>query len=118
MMLNGGELNGVRILSPTTVDLMTQNHIGDIDRGPGMGFGLGFSIREDVGEAGQSGSVGEFGWGGAYGSTYWVDPVEDLVVVYLKQLIPAQGLDDQAKLRAVIYAAITESRGAMHEMMH
>jgi CubicO group peptidase (beta-lactamase class C family) len=112
MMLNGGELNGVRLLSPTTVDLMTRNHIPHIDRGPGGGFGLGFSIRTDVGAAGQPGSVGEYGWGGAYHSTYWVDPVEDLVVVYLTQVIPAQGLDDQAKLRALVYASITESRAA------
>ena len=119
MLLNGGELNGARILSPVTVDLMTQNHIGDINRGPGMGFGLGFSIREDVGAAGQPGSVGEFGWGGAYHSTYWVDPVENLVVVYLTQVIPATGLDDQAKIRALIYGAITEkSMATMHEMMH
>jgi CubicO group peptidase (beta-lactamase class C family) len=119
MLLNGGELNGARLLSPTTVDLMTQNHVGDIDRGPGMGFGLGFSIRENVGDAGQPGSVGEFGWGGAYHSTYWVDPVENLVVVYLTQVIPAAGLDDQAKLRSLIYAAITEkSMAGMHEMMH
>jgi CubicO group peptidase (beta-lactamase class C family) len=91
--------------------------------GTGLGFGLGFSIRENVGEAGQPGSVGEYGWGGAYHSTYWVDPVENLVVVYLTQVIPATGLDDQAKLRAVIYGAITErsaerSMAAMHEMMH
>lgn len=118
MLLNGGELDGTRILSPTTVDLMTQNHVGDIDRGPGMGFGLGFSIRENVGEAGQPGSVGEFGWGGAYHSTYWVDPVENLVVVYLTQVIPATGLDDQAKLRALVYASITQSMSSMHEMMH
>jgi CubicO group peptidase (beta-lactamase class C family) len=63
-----------------------------------------------VGAAGQPGSVGEFGWGGAYHSTYWADPVEDLAVVYLTQVIPAQGLDDQAKLRALVYAAIMESR--------
>ena len=118
MLLNGGELNGARLLSPTTVDLMTQNHIGDIGGGPGMGFGLGFSIREDVGAAGEPGSVGEFGWGGAYHSTYWVDPMEKLVVVYLTQVIPATGLDDQAKLRALIYSSITESMSSMHEMMH
>jgi CubicO group peptidase (beta-lactamase class C family) len=117
MLLNGGELNGRRLLSPTTVDLMTQDHIGDIDRGPGMGFGLGFSIREDVGAAGQPGSVGEFGWGGAYHSTYWVDPVERLVVVYLTQVIPASGLDDQAKLRALVYGSVTSSLST-HEMMH
>jgi CubicO group peptidase (beta-lactamase class C family) len=110
MMLNGGELNGVRLLSPTTVDLMTQDHIPHIDRGPGNGFGLGFSVRLDVGAAGQPGSAGEFGWGGAYHSTYWADPVEDLAVVYLTQVIPAQGLDDQSKLRALVYASIIESR--------
>jgi CubicO group peptidase (beta-lactamase class C family) len=121
MLLNGGELNGLRLLSPTTVSLMTQNHIPHVDRGPGMGFGLGFSVRLDVGAAGQQGSVGEFGWGGAYHSTYWADPVENLAVVYLTQVIPAQGLDDQAKLRALVYSSITESRAgasAMHSMMH
>jgi CubicO group peptidase (beta-lactamase class C family) len=120
MLLDGGELNGVRLLSPTTVDLMTQNHIPHIDRGPGMGFGLGFSIRLDVGAAGQPGSVGEFGWGGAYHSTYWVDPVERLVVVYLTQVIPATGLDDQARLRALLYGSIVERADpmrAMHQSM-
>jgi CubicO group peptidase (beta-lactamase class C family) len=119
MLLNGGELNGHRLLSPTTVDLMTQNHVGDIDVGAGMGWGLGFELRLNVGEAGEPGSVGEFGWGGAYHSTYWVDPAERLVVVYLTQVIPAGGLDDQAKLRAVIYGAITQrSMASMHEMTH
>lgn len=121
MLLNGGELNGVRLLSPTSVSLMTQNHIPHLDRGPGMGFGLGFSIRLDVGAAGQHGSMGEFGWGGAYHSTYWVDPVENLVVVYLTQVIPAAGLDDQARLRAMIYASVVERAdpmGSMHDMMH
>jgi len=87
---------------------MTRNHIPHIDRGPGMGFGLGFSVRLDVGAAGQPGSVGEFGWGGAYHSTYWVDPVERLVVVYLTQVIPATGLDDQARVRALVYGSIVE----------
>jgi CubicO group peptidase (beta-lactamase class C family) len=115
MMLDGGTLGGVRLLSPTTVDLMTQNHIPHIDRGPGGGFGLGFSVRTDVGAAGQPGSLGEFGWGGAYHSTYWVDPVENLVVVYLTQVIPARGLDDQAKLRALVYGSIVESHAeALH----
>jgi CubicO group peptidase (beta-lactamase class C family) len=121
MMLNGGELNAVRLLSPTTVELMTENHIPHVEQGPGMGFGLGFSVRLDVGAAGQPGSVGEFGWGGAYHSTYWADPVENLAVVYLTQVIPAQGLDDQAKLRALVYSAITESRAsaaAMHSLAH
>jgi len=106
MMLDGGALEGERLLSPATVTLMTQNHIGDIAVGAGMGFGLGFSIRMDVGRAGVPGSAGEFGWGGAYHSTYWVDPVEDLVVVYFTQVVPAPGLDDHAKLRALLYASL------------
>jgi CubicO group peptidase (beta-lactamase class C family) len=109
MMLGGGVLEGKRLLSPKSVDLMTRNHLGDVTVGPGMGFGLGFSIRMDVGRAGIPGSAGEFGWGGAYHSTYWVDPAEDLVVVYFTQVVPAPGLDDHAKLRALIYGSLLES---------
>ena len=111
MLLNGGQLAGTRLLSPTTVELMTENHVGDLFGvfAPGMGFGLGFAVRLDVGAAGEHGSVGEYGWGGAYHSTYWVDPVEDLVVVYFTQVIPAGGLDDHARLRALVYSAIVES---------
>lgn len=110
MMLNGGELDGNRILSPKTVELMTLNHLGDIafPWGKGIGFGLGFSTVERLGDFGQPGSVGEYGWGGAYHSTYWVDPTEELVVVYFTQLIPALGLDDQEKLRTLIYQSIIE----------
>lgn len=108
MLLNGGELDGERILSPTTVDLMTRNHVGELYRPDGLGFGLGFRVRTDVGAAGEPGSIGEFGWGGAYHSTYWVDPIEELVVVYLTQVIPASGLDDHQRLRAAVYAAIVE----------
>jgi CubicO group peptidase (beta-lactamase class C family) len=106
MLLSGGELGARRLLSPSSVALMTQDHVGDLYQSPGMGFGLGFSIRLDVGEAGVHGSVGEYGWGGAYHSTYWVDPVEELVVVYLTQVIPATGLDDHARLRALVYSSI------------
>jgi CubicO group peptidase (beta-lactamase class C family) len=106
MMLNGGSLNGARILSRKTVEIMTVNHLGKIEFRPGEGFGLGFSVCEDLGKRGTPGSVGEFGWGGAYGSTYWVDPKEDMVVVYFKQLTPTNNLDDHAKLRSLIYQAI------------
>lgn len=108
MMLNGGVLNGKRIISKKTVQLMTVSHTGKIDFRRGEGFGLGFSVCLDLGERGVPGSVGEYGWGGAYGSTYWVDPNEDMVVVYFKQLIPTGGLDDHAKLRTLIYQAIAE----------
>lgn len=112
MLLDGGTLNGVRLLSPTSVELMTANHVGDrYERvaGPGMGFGLGFRIVEDLGAAGRPGSKGMYGWGGAYHSTYWVDPREQLVVVYFTQVIPASGLDDHQRLQALVYAAITEA---------
>ena len=106
MMLGGGELDGVRILSRKSVELMVANHIGDLRVGSG-GFGLGFSVVLDLGASGRPGSVGEYGWGGAYHTTYWVDPVEDLAVVYMTQLIPA-GIDDHAKLRALVYQAIVD----------
>lgn len=106
MLLNGGELDGTRILSPKTVQLMTVDHLDEVEYRDGQGFGLGFYVVEDLGARGVPGSVGEFGWGGAYHSTYWVDPEEELVVVYLTQLIPARGLDDQGKLRALIYQAL------------
>ncbi len=108
MLLNGGELNGKRILSPKSVELMTVSHTGDIEFRPGQGFGLGFAVVEDLGDRGSHGSVGEYSWGGAYGSTYWVDPKEELVVVYFKQLLPTAGLDDHGKLRALVYQAIVE----------
>lgn len=110
MMLNGGELGGVRILSRKSVELMTVNHVGDLLDvvAPGTGFGLGFQVVEDLGARGIPGSPGEYGWGGAYHSTYWVDPVEELVVVYFAQMTPANGLDDQDKLRALIYQAIID----------
>ena len=106
-LLNGGTLDGVRLLSPASVALMTADHIGDLYGVPGVGFGLGFSVVEDLGVRGTPGSVGEFGWGGAYHSTYWVDPAEELVVVYLTQVIPAAGLDDFGKVRALVYQALT-----------
>lgn len=109
MMANKGELNGKRILAPNTVDLMTINHLNDdVAFRPGQGFGLGFSVVLDKGLRGQPGSVGEYGWGGAYGSTYWVDPKEELVVVYFTQVRPASIANDQAMLRALIYQALLD----------
>lgn len=112
MLVNGGELDGVRLLSPKSVELMTVDHVGSRYENPGVGFGLGFSVVKDLGARGVPGSVGEFGWGGAYHSTYWVDPREGLVVVYLTQLIPAGGLDDHGKLRALVYQALVDERPA------
>ena len=110
MMLNQGTYNGHQFLSPKSVELMTVDHLGDVTFpwSPGTGFGLGFSVVDDLGERGVLGSEGEFGWGGAYHSSYWVDPEEELVVVYFTQLIPAGDIDDHQKLRSLIYQAIVD----------
>jgi CubicO group peptidase (beta-lactamase class C family) len=108
MLLNGGTLDGRRVLGRKSVELMTTSHLGDIAFNAGQGFGLGFSVLEDVGTRGTHGSSGEFGWGGAYHSTYWVDPREQLLVVHLTQLVPAGNVDDQQKVRALVYQAIVD----------
>jgi CubicO group peptidase (beta-lactamase class C family) len=108
MMLNGGELDGKRILSRKTVELMTVDHLVNKQVEDGVGFGLGFSVLKDLGARGVPGSVGEFGWGGAYHSSYWVDPKKELVVVYFTQLLPARDVDDHDKLRTLIYQAIMD----------
>jgi CubicO group peptidase (beta-lactamase class C family) len=107
MMLNGGILDGQRILSPKTVELMTANHLAGIPFTDGVGMGLGFDVVEHVGARGTPGSVNDYGWGGAYHSTYWVSPADRLVVVFFTQLIPATGSDIHGKLRALIYQAMT-----------
>jgi CubicO group peptidase (beta-lactamase class C family) len=110
MMLNDGAFNGKRLISSKTAELMTVNHLGEVTFPyiNGTGFGLGFYTVNDVGSRGLLGSKGEYGWGGAYHSTYWVDPEENLVVVYFTQLRPVNGLDDHGKLRALVYQAIID----------
>ena len=86
MMLNGGELDGVRLLSPRTVSLMASNHVGDklvYVRGPGYGFGLGYGIVMDPGQATDHLSPGSFLWGGAWGTVAWIDPVEDMLGILM-----------------------------------
>lgn len=91
MLLNGGELDGVRLLSPKSVELMTTDHLGDVPGGfgrEGMGFGLGFAVALDQGEIGELGSVGEYNWGGAAGTRFWIDPAEQLIGLFMVQSIP------------------------------
>ena len=108
MVLNGGELDGQRVLGRKSVELMSVDHRGDVPFGNGEGFGLGFSVLEDLGRRGTPGTVGELAWGGAYHTTYWIDPAEDLVVVHMTQLLPAGDVDDHARLRALLYQAIVD----------
>ncbi|HEX2695141.1 MAG TPA: serine hydrolase domain-containing protein [Acidobacteriota bacterium] len=109
MLLNGGELGGVRILGPKTVELMTADHVGNLYSGGSQGFGLGFSLTTRLGRDGTPGTPGAYGWGGAYLSDYWVDPVEKLVAVFMTQLLPGGGIDIQDKFKAMVYQSIVDS---------
>lgn len=110
MLLNGGELDGVRLLSPKTVALMTTNQLGDIPMGfggQGVGFGLGFAVALDQGRIGELGSVGAYNWGGAAGTRFWIDPAEQLIGVFMVQSIPHRTrLADEFK--NLTYQAIVE----------
>lgn len=106
MLLDGGVFEGRRYLSRKSVELMSHDTLVNAAYQPGQGFGLGFRVTKDPSMMGNLGSVGDYGWGGAYHSTYWVDPAQGLTVVYMTQLIPAGGLEDQAKIRALIYSAL------------
>jgi CubicO group peptidase (beta-lactamase class C family) len=108
MLANGGRLGGARILGPRTVALMTTDHADTLYSRNGLGFGLGFEVLEDPGRAGQYGNPGRFGWGGAYTTTYWVDPRDGIVCVFMTQLLPNPGLDLPDRLRALVYQAVEQ----------
>jgi len=111
MMLNGGELDGVRILSPKTVHLMTIDHLGDIPKGkltPGCGFGLGFAVTLDLSRTGIAGSVGEYRWGGAAGTRFWIDPAEKMIGIYMVQILPHTGLRYGDTFKVLAYQSIVE----------
>ena len=107
MLLNGGALDGARILSPRTVALMTTNQTGVLFSQTGQGFGLGFRTLDQPGADGRIESVGTFGWGGAYGSTYEVDPREHLVLVFMVQLLPSRSTVP-AQFPTLVYQALVE----------
>jgi CubicO group peptidase (beta-lactamase class C family) len=109
MLANGGELDGVRLLAPTTIALMTASATGDLEPPPfgqAAGFGLGFEVVTDLGQYGMHGSVGRYAWGGAYGSTFWVDPKQRLVGVMMIQLIPRPGVTIGDRFQTLAYSAI------------
>ena len=111
MILNGGELDGARILSPRTVALMTHDQIAPLTLGPGMGFGLGFSTVERVGASGLA-PVGTFGWGGAYATVYQVDPVDRIVIVFMTQLLPNGSARARAMFPTLVYQALVDAPAA------
>ena len=107
MIRNGGALDGVRVLSPRSVALMTTNQSGTLHSQTGLGFGLGFETVDRYGASGMS-SVGTFSWGGAYGSQYRVDPEARLTIVFMMQLIPSR-TDVAQKFPNVVYQALTDA---------
>jgi CubicO group peptidase (beta-lactamase class C family) len=121
MLLNGGELDGRRLLGRKTLELMTCNHLpndadlADLATGgfgeaefDGVGFGLGFAIGKGPGATAAAGSAGEYYWGGAASTAFWVDPVEDLTVVFMTQLLPSGSYPFRAQLRALVYQALAD----------
>ena len=119
MLLNKGELEGVRILGRKTVELMTMNHMpnnGDLSSMgmpvfsempyDGIGFGLGFSVMLNPAKAQILGSPGEYAWGGAASTAFWIDPVEEQIVIFLTQLMPSSSYPIRRELRVLTYGAI------------
>ncbi|MGE0046766.1 MAG: serine hydrolase domain-containing protein [Hyphomonadaceae bacterium] len=122
MLLNGGELNGHRIVSPKTIELMTKNHLPEgkelmeVSKSlfseaiyAGVGFGLGFAMTTDLARTQNMGTLGEYWWGGMASTAFWVDPKEDLTVVFMTQLMPSHSYPIRRELRTLIYSALTES---------
>jgi CubicO group peptidase (beta-lactamase class C family) len=111
MMLNGGELDGVRLLSRKTVELMTTNHTGDKPiwlTGPGYGFGLGYAIVTDQGPAATLRSEGSYFWTGAFGTVFWVDPKEELIGIMMEQIYPYTRLNIMPDMISMTYQAIVD----------
>lgn len=88
MVLNKGKWNGKEYLSPKTIEIMTMNQIGDLQQGPGQGFGLGFGVTTDVAASKSLGSAGRFYWGGAYSTYFFIDPKEELIAILMTQIQP------------------------------
>lgn len=111
MMLNGGELDGVRLLGPKTVELIFANHTGDLPlwlSGPGMGFGLGYSVVLDRAVAHISDTEGSVSWGGAFGTLFWIDPAEELVAIVLTQIRPYSHIRIREGFHNVVNQAIVD----------
>jgi CubicO group peptidase (beta-lactamase class C family) len=120
MLLNKGEVDGVRLLSRKTVDLMTRNHLrggktlADLAQPgqfsetafAGVGFGLGFSVLLDTSAAQIVGSPGQYAWGGAASTAFWIDPVEELIVIFMTQLLPSSTYPVRRELQVLVNAAI------------
>ena len=109
MILNRGELHGVRILAPKTVSLILENHTGDLPiwlSGPGMGFGLGYGIVLDRGESASPLSEGSAYWGGAYCTISWIDPKHNLVGLLMTQVRPYTHINIRRDFQVLTYQSL------------
>ena len=115
MLCNKGELDGTRIIGPRTLAFMASNHLKlellpygiGLNRDHGRGFGLGFAVVIDPTQVGVLNSVGNYGWGGAAATNFWVDPVEDIVGIIMTQLMDNM-LPFQDEFRALTYQALVD----------
>ena len=113
MLLGGGELEGTRLLSRKSVELMASDHIGDLPRvggliGPKDGFGLTFRVVREPGLSGALGSPGEYSWGGAAGTRFWIDPEEELIGLFMVQILPHTGLEYGTQFKNLVYQSIVD----------
>jgi CubicO group peptidase (beta-lactamase class C family) len=113
MLLDGGELDGARILSRKSVELMSCDHLGDLPRTgillpPGYGFGLTFAVNLGPGKTGNIGSTGEYNWGGAAGTRFWIDPKEEMIGIFLVQILPHTNLTYGSEFKQLAYQAIAD----------
>jgi CubicO group peptidase (beta-lactamase class C family) len=121
-LLGGGELGGIRLIGPKTLALMTTNHLPggrdltEMSRSlfseatyAGVGFGLGVSVTMNPSQTLIPGSAGEYAWGGAASTAFWIDPAEELIAIFMTQLLPSSSYPVRRELRTMVYAAITDS---------
>jgi CubicO group peptidase (beta-lactamase class C family) len=109
MIVNGGNYNGTRLLSRKTIELMSTNQIGDLTLGGGTQFGLGLSILTDKGTFRQLGSAGRLAWGGAFNTTFWIDPKEKMIVVLMTQIYPtSHQFELYTKFETLVYQSIID----------
>jgi CubicO group peptidase (beta-lactamase class C family) len=107
MLLNGGEYNGVRLLSRNTVRMMTMNQIGNLSLGEGK-FGLGFALVTNESSRLSPSQAGTYSWGGAFSTSYWVDPKEKMVILFYRQLWKSTHGDLADKFKVLAYQALND----------
>ena len=121
MLLNGGELDGARLLGPKTIELLTMNHLPDGQdlseralgtfsetANDGVGFGLGFAMIVDIPRTQNVGSLGEYYWGGAASTIFWIDPVEDMIVIFLTQFMPSGTFNFRGQIKQILYPGLLD----------